>query len=168
MLLKSSVSFYTFRTRDGFGVAQNKRNRNSVLPLWPVEKNNAFVTYSHHTFSRFMVNYVAIVLRTFYSNKQTSQKIRLLGRTPNESDPLLDRKCYVKNCDSKNGMQISSNYYQGISLRFSVFIRLISTVSITEWSKNWNRYLKNSLAFEWFLKVFSDPINEFLFFRWRG
>ena len=96
MLLKSSVSFYTFRTRDGFGVAQNKRNRNSVLPLWPVEKNNAFVTYSHHTFSRFMMNYVAIVLRTFYSNKQTSQKIRLRGRTPNDSDPLLDRKCYVK------------------------------------------------------------------------
>ena len=68
-------------------------------------------------------------------NKQTSQKIRLLGRTPNDSDPLLDRECYVKNCDSKTGMQISSNYYQGISLRFSVFIRLICTVSITEWSK---------------------------------
>ena len=35
-----------------------------------------------------MVNYVAIVLRTFYSNKQTSQKIRLLGRTANDRDPL--------------------------------------------------------------------------------
>ena len=88
-----------------------------------------------------------LCLEHFTAINKHLKKIRLLGRTPNDSDPLLDRKYYVKNCDSKNGMQISSNHYQGISLRFSVFIRLICTDSITEWTKIEIGTLKTSLAF---------------------
>ena len=52
-------------------------------------------------FSRFIIVDVAIVFRQYCRSKPTPQKIRLLGRAPNDSDPLLDGECYVKNCDSK-------------------------------------------------------------------